>query len=136
VIRTHIIPCSLPRARAEELNRSSGTIYTGVLVQHWRVMRQGGHHWLSKKAGTFLSDMRLRERPVPKGIHSHSIDAAQQGFYKACDTTHALRRAGIKANFPRWTKKFRTTIWKNTGFQREGDTLKLSGGGRIQKERE
>lgn len=47
-----------------------------------------------------------------------------------------MRRAGIKANFPRWTKKFRTTIWKNTGFNREGDTLKLSGGGRTKKVRE
>jgi putative transposase len=119
------------------LNRSSGTIYTAVLVQHWRVWRQGGHHWLSEEAGTFLSDLRLRERPVPKGMHSHSIDAAQQGFYKACVTTRALRKAGFtEARFPHWTKTFRTTIWKNTGFKREGDTLKLSGGGRTKKERE
>jgi putative transposase len=47
-----------------------------------------------------------------------------------------LRKAGIKANFPHWTKKYRTTSWKNTGFKREGDTLKLSGGGRTKKERE
>jgi hypothetical protein len=129
LIRTHIIPCALPRSRADDLNRSSGTIYTRVLVQHWRVLRQGGRHWLSQKAGTFLSDLWLREHPVPKGIHSHSIDAAQQGFWKACDTTHGLRKAGIKANFPHWTKKYRTTIWKGTGFEREGDTIRLSGGG-------
>jgi putative transposase len=137
LIRTHVIPCELPRARADDLNRSSGTIYTSVLVQHWRVWRQGGRHWLSKKAGTFLNDLRLRDRPVPKGIHSHSIDAAQQGFYKACVTTRSLRKAGFtEARFPHWTKRFRTTIWKGTGFKREGDTLKLSGGGRTKKDRE
>ncbi len=137
MIRTHILPCGLPRPRADDLNRSSGTIYTAHLVQHWRVWRQGGRHWLSETAGTFLSDLRLRERPVPKGIHSHSIDAAQQGFYKACVTTRAVRKAGFaEARFPHWTKKFRTTIWKHTGFKRYGDTLKLSGGGRSKKERE
>ncbi len=137
MIRTHILPCGLPRARADDLNRSSGTIYTAVLVQHWRIWRQGGRHWLSEKAGTFLSDLRLRECPLPKGIHSHSIDAAQQGFYKACVTTRAVRKAGFtEARFPHWTKTFRTTIWKNTGFKREGDTLRLSGGGRTKKERE
>ncbi|MBV8315221.1 MAG: hypothetical protein JOZ53_09810, partial [Planctomycetaceae bacterium] len=71
------------------------------MVRHRRVWRQGGRHWLSEKAGTFLSDLRLREQPVPKGIHSHSIDAAQQGFYKACETTGGLRKAGFTgARFP------------------------------------
>ncbi|MBV8076086.1 MAG: transposase [Planctomycetaceae bacterium] len=107
------------------------------MVRHRRVWRQGGRHWLSEKAGTFLSDLRLREQPVPKGIHSHSIDAAQQGFYKACETTGGLRKAGFTgARFPCHTKEFRTTIWKDTGFKREGDILKLSGGGRTKKERE
>jgi len=44
VIRTHILPCELPRATADDLDRQSGTIYTGVMVQHWRVMRQGAYH--------------------------------------------------------------------------------------------
>jgi putative transposase len=136
MIRTHILPCTIPRARADELNRSSGTIYTSVMIQHWRVYRQSGRHWLSMYAGRFLGDWRLRDRPVPKGIHSHSIDAAQEGFYNACETTRALRKAGIKAKFLHRTKKYRTTIWRKTGFKREGDTLRLSGGGGTKKDRE
>ena len=70
-------------------------------------------------------------------MHAHTIDAAQQGFYKACVTTRALRKAGFtEAKFPHWTKKFRTTIWKSTGIKRNGDALELSGGGRAKKERE
>jgi hypothetical protein len=55
LIRTHILPCTIPRGRADELNRSSGSIYTAVMVQHWRIYRQGGRHWLSKYAGKFLN---------------------------------------------------------------------------------
>lgn len=70
-------------------------------------------------------------------MHAHSIDAAQEGFYKACVTTRALRKAGItEAKFPHWTKKYRTTIWKNTGIKRRGNDLELSCGGRTKKERE
>jgi putative transposase len=131
MIRTHILPCTIPRARADDLNRSSGIIYTGVLVAHWRVMRRS-RHWLSEGSAKRWSDTRTDAK-----MHAHSIDAAQEGFYKACETTGGLRKAGFaEAKFPHWTKKFRTTIWKNTGFKREGDTLKLSGGGRTKKERE
>ena len=59
----------------------------------------------------------------------HSIDAAQQGFYKACTTSKALRMAGFPAaDFPHWPKEFRTTIGKNSAFKRKGDTLELSTG--------
>jgi putative transposase len=62
-------------------------------------------------------------------MHAHSIDAAQQDFYKACVTTYGLRKAGFsEANFPYHRKKFRTTIWKSTGITRKGDTLVLSTG--------
>ena len=131
MIRTHIIPCKLPRARADALNRESGRVYTGVLVAHWRIVRKKGH-WLSEKSATRWSDTR-----TTAVMHAHTIDAAQQGFYKACVTTRALRKAGIaEARFPHWTKKFRTTIWKNTGIKRDGDALRLSCGGRTRKERE
>ncbi len=123
MIRTHIIPCELPRTQADALNRASGIIYTGVLVAHWRVLRRKDH-WLSEKSGTRWSDTRTT---VP--MHAHSIDAAQQGFYKACVTTRGLRKAGFtEARFPHWRKKFRTTVWKNTGVRRLGDTLILSTG--------
>ena len=131
MIRTHVISCKLPRTRADALNLESGRVYTGVLVAHWRTVRKK-NLWLSEKSGTRWSDMRATPT-----MHAHSIDAAQQGFYKACDTTRELRKAGFtEARFPHWTKKFRTTIWKNTGIKRNGDILELSGGGRAKKERE
>jgi putative transposase len=130
VIRTHILPCTIPRARADELNRQSGTIYTGILVAHYRTLRRKGI-WLSEGSGRRWGDSRTDAR-----MHAHSIDAAQEGFYKACDVTRALRKAGIaKAKFPYRRKKFRTTIWKSSGIKREGDTLRLSGGGRTKEER-
>ena len=123
MIRTHTIPCRLPRAWADALNRASGTIYTGILVVHWRVLRKK-HLWLSQTAGTRWSDRRTR---AP--LHAHSIDAAQHGFYQACATTRALRRAGwSRAKFPHHRKTFRTTVWKNTAIRHKADTLELSNG--------
>jgi len=102
---------------------ASGAIYTGILVFHWRVVRKKGL-WLSETAGTRWSDSHSR---AP--LHAHSIDAAQQGFSKACAVTRALRKAGIaEAKFPYHRKKFRTTVWKNTAIRRNGDTLILSNG--------
>jgi putative transposase len=123
MIRTHIIPCDLPRVQADALNLASGSVYTGVLVAHWRVMRRKGH-WLSQYGAMRWSDARTS---VP--MHAHSIDAAQEGFYKACTTARALRKAGIAdAKFPYHRKKFRTTTWKNTAIKRSGDILLLSNG--------
>jgi putative transposase len=124
MIRTHILPCNLPRAVADALNLASGAIYTSVLVRHWRVVRHKGH-WLSEHAGTRWSDSCLRVKP----LHAHSIDAAQQGFYNACRTTRALRKAGMpEAKFPHWRKRFRTTIWKNTAIKKAEAVLTLSMG--------
>jgi putative transposase len=123
MVRTHAIPCELPKAAADLLNLKSGQIYTGVMVAHYRVLRRKDR-WLSESSGTRWSDYR-----TIAAMHAHSIDAAQQGFYKACETTRALRRAGFtEANFPHWPKKFRTTIWKSTAIKRKGDTLELSTG--------
>jgi putative transposase len=124
MIRTHILPCALPRPVADALNRASGAIYTSVLVCHWRVVRHKGH-WLSEKAGTRWSDSQLPVKP----LHAHSLDAAQQGFYHACRTTRALRKVGMpEATFPHWRKRFRTTIWKNTAIKKVGAMLTLSNG--------
>lgn len=122
MIRTQIVPCHLQRARADALNLESGRIYTGILVRHWRIVRKKGI-WLSEKSGTKLSDLST-DAPM----HAHSIDAAQQGFYKACKTAKALKRIDPDAKYPHWTKKFRTTIWKNTAIKRRGDALELSTG--------
>lgn len=122
MIRTHIIPCELDRETADRLNRASGQIYTGILVAHYRTLRKKGI-WLSQGAGTKWSDYRTNV-----GMHAHTIDAAQQGFYKACKTAKALKKVNPKAKYPHWTKKFRTTVWKNTGIKRQGDVLILSNG--------
>lgn len=124
MIRTHILPCTLHRPVADALNLASGAIYTQVLVSHWRVVRHQ-EHWLSEKSGTRWSDSRLPVKP----LHAHSIDAAQQGFYNACRTTRALRKAGMpEAKFPHWRKRFRTTIWKNTAIKKAEAVLTLSTG--------
>ena len=131
MVRTHVIACKLPRARADALNLESGRVYTSVLVAHWRTVRKK-NLWLSEGSAKRWSDTRTNAR-----MHAHTIDAVQEGFYKACETTRGLRKAGFtEAKFPHWTKKFRTTIWKNTGIKRHGDVLELSCGGRTKKERE
>ena len=123
MIRTHTMPCHLPREQADALNRASGQVYTGVLVAHWRTYRRKGH-WLSER-----SAYRWGDRRDDVALHAHSIDAAQQGFYKACAVTRAVRKAGIlDARFPHHRRKYRTTIWKNTAIRRKGDALVLSNG--------
>lgn len=130
MIRTHIIPCDLKKEIADALNLVSGRIYSGIVSRHWRLLKQKDL-WLSEKSLTKLSDLRLANRQLP--MHAHSIDAAQQGFFKACKTTRALRKAGIESNFPWRSKKFRTTVWKNTAIQFKAGKLELSTGSRNPK---
>jgi putative transposase len=121
MIRTHVFPCRLPKNTADSLNGESGRIYSGVLVEHYRILRHSDH-WLSSGAGEKLSDYLSGTF-----LHAHSRDAAQQGFYKACKTAHAQKSAGMRgAHYPRHTKQFRTSIWKNTGIRKRGDVLLLS----------
>lgn len=126
MIRTSIVPCKLNRATCDVLNLNSGRIYSGIVSCHWRLLKQKGL-WLSEKSLTKLSNLRLKDKDLP--MHAHSIDAAQQGFFKACKTTGALRKAGFDdANFPWRSKKFRTTIWKNTAIKFRAGKLELSSG--------
>jgi putative transposase len=123
MIRTRIIPCGLARAACDALNAASAAIYTGVMVWHWRVYRRKGL-WLSERAAYRWADHR-----IVVALHAHSIDAAQQGFYKACAVTRASRKAGSSdVRFPYHRKRFRTTTWKNTGIRRKGDNRILSNG--------
>jgi putative transposase len=128
MIRTHVFPCRLPRDTADALNRESGRIYTGVLVEHYRILRHSDH-WLSPGAGEKLSDYLLaQELPLRSTfLHAHSRDAAQQGFYKACKIAHVQRSAGMgHTHYPRHLKQFRTSIWKNTGIRKQVDLLILA----------
>lgn len=118
MIRTHSLPCALPKAEADALNRESGRVYTETLVWHWRVLRHKDI-WLrlgaAEKLGDYFSDTTL---------HAHSRDAAQQGFYKACKTAKACQEAGLNPRYPWRRKVYRTTIWKNTGIRvRDGIVL-------------
>jgi putative transposase len=121
VIRTHFVPCHLPRALADRLNAESGRVYSRVLVNHYRVYRRN-RHWLSVWDAMKLDD--LAGKDDPRLLHAHSSDAAQQAFYKACKTAKANRRA--RARYPTRRPKYRTTMWKNTGIRRRDNSLLLS----------
>jgi putative transposase len=118
MIRTQSLPCTLPKAEADALNRESGRLYTQTLVWHWRLCRRKAI-WLrpgaAEKLGDFFSETTL---------HAHSRDAAQQGFYQACQTAKACREAGRETRYPWRRKLYRTTLWKRTGIRvRDGVVL-------------
>jgi putative transposase len=123
MIRTHTLPCTLPQVEADALNQESARIYTGALVEHYRVYRQTGH-WLTPTGLEHLCDAYDRDRP--RLLHAHSVDAAQQGFVKACRTARVCRALGPGTHYPYQRKRWRTTIWKATGLRRQGDTLLLA----------
>ena len=124
MMRTIYFRCDLPTTLADELNAESGRIYTQVLVTHYRIYRKKGI-WLSPGGMERLNDCYNADgQPL---LHAHSIDAAQQGFPKACKTTREARKAGIEdARYPHKRKRYRTTVWKSTGIRRRGDELLLS----------
>ena len=130
MIRTTIVRCKLNRNVCDALNLNSGRIYSGIVSRHWRLLKQKGL-WLSEKSLTKLSDMRLTNAATLNALpmHAHTIDAAQQGFFKAVKTTRGLRKAGFaEAKFPWRSKKFRTTVWKNTAVKFKSGNLELSTG--------
>ncbi len=124
MIRAFIIACELKRELADALNWASGQIYTRVMVEHYRVYRKHGV-WLRQAAAEKLDDRyHIAEPPL---LHSHSIDAAQQGFYEACKTAKALKKTGDeKARYPHWRKTFRSTTWKKSGIRVQAETLILA----------
>ncbi len=124
MIRTHQFPCKLDRSEADALNRESGRLYTQTLVWHYRVYRRTGT-WLSPSASERLGDA-LNGTP----LHAHSRDAAQQGFYKACQTAKVNRNLGSK--YPYKRKFYRTTIWKNTGIRLQEGQLLLARARRLE----
>ena len=120
MVRTHIFPCKLPKDQADSLNRESGRIYTETLVEHYRVYRHTGH-WLSSGAGEKINDSRSSTF-----LTAHSRDAAQQGFYKACQSAAAIRKAGLEVRYPHQHRNYRTSIWKNSSIRKREDILLLS----------
>lgn len=114
--RTYQFACEIPKHLADALNEESGRIYRAVLIEHWRVYRKKGI-WLKRSQSEKLND--FYDAQTSKLLHAHSIDAAQQGFYKACKQVHTKRKQGDESvRFPYKRRKYRSTIWKNTGIYR------------------
>jgi putative transposase len=118
MIRTQRLPCTLPKAESDALNRESGRLYTQTLVWHWRLLHRKAiwlHPGAAAKLGDFFSETTL---------HAHSRDAAQQGFYHACQTAKACQNARRNTRYPWRRKVYRTTIWKRSGIRvRDGMVL-------------
>ncbi len=112
----------ISRDLADALNRESGQVYSDALVRHWRIYRRKGH-WLSKNAASKLQDA---EFGPPSLLHSHSFDAAREGFYAACKVARECRKQGLDNKYPYKRKRFRPTVWKNSAIRRDGDVLLLS----------
>ena len=111
--RTYQFACQLAPAQADALNMESARIYNAVMVEHWRIYRKKGI-WLRQGAAEKLNDNY--DADTARLLHAHSIDAAQQAFYKACKQVHTRRRQGDETvSFPYRRRRFRTTIWKSSG---------------------
>ena len=111
--RTYQFACHLPRSQANALNAESARIYRAVMVEHWRIYRKKGV-WLRQGSAEKLNDNY--DTDTSKLLHAHSIDAAQQAFYKACKQVHTKRKQGDDSvRFPYKHHYFRTTVWKTSG---------------------
>ena len=123
MIRTHVLRASIQRELADSLNQESGRIYSAVLVEHWRIYRRQGV-WLRSGQAEKLNDCYT---DTPALLHAHSIDAAQQGFYRACKTARQLRRNGDGVTrYPWRRKRYRSTIWKKTGIRVQDGQMRLA----------
>jgi len=140
MILTWTVPTTQQRATLDALNRASGAIYTRVMQLHWAIYHHTGL-WLSSALAEKLDDAlnihkpKLLQPPGPPRpvtqlphqqpanqkprlcpLHSHSIDAAQQGFYKALKTAHTLRKTYSDARYPYKRKWFRSTLFKSSAI--------------------
>lgn len=121
MILTQSFRARRPSKILEELNRESGRVYTLTMIEHWRVRRKKDI-WLSKYAAQRVNDA-LSGSTI---LHAHSRDAAQDGFYKACKTVKALKRAGVDSKYPHRRKTFRSTVWKKQGIRVKDGKLLLA----------
>jgi putative transposase len=112
--KTYRFACQLPHNQADSLNAESARIYNMVMVEHWRIYNKKGH-WLSQNQAEKLND--FYDKDSPKLLHSHSVDAAQQSFYKACKQVQTKRKQGDSAvRYPYKRRRYRTTVWKATAI--------------------
>ena len=124
MIVTQTIKAKQPRSILDELNRESGRIYSQVMAWHWRILRKHDL-WIQQGTAEKLND--FFNASLESMLHAHSIDAAQQAFYKACKTIKALKKSGDEtARYPHKRKYYRTTVWKNTGIRVKENVLFLA----------
>ncbi len=122
MLRVSYFRTNIHRPLADALNQESGRVYTDALVRHWRIYRRKGH-WLSRTAASKLQDAELGRSSL---LHSHSFDAAREGFYAACKAARASRKSGLHVRYPYKRKRFRSTVWKRSAIRLDADTLLLS----------
>ena len=105
MIRTHMIPCHLPRAEADALSTESGRVYTLTLVWHYRIYRRKGI-WLSQGAAEKLGDFMSQTT-----LHAHSPMRCSRGSTKPAKRRRHASRWG-------WTPSTRisgSTIARRSG---------------------
>jgi putative transposase len=112
MIRTRVFRATQPKSELDALNLESGRLYTLTMAWHWRIYRRHGK-WIAQRQAERLNDS-LHGGTI---LHAHSCDAAQQAFYKACKTARTNRREDGSVRFPHRRKRYRTTVWKNTGIR-------------------
>lgn len=122
MILTWTTPATQDREVLDRLNRASADIYNRVLVRHWRFYRKHGV-WMSTSKAERVDDALGSAETI---LHSHSIDAAQQGFYKAIQTARELRKQHPDARFPYKRKRFRSTVFKSSQIKREAHQVRLA----------
>lgn len=122
MILTWTTPATQDRDVLDTLNRASAEIYNRVLVRHWRFYRKHGV-WMSTSKAERVDDALAETDSI---LHSHSIDAAQQGFYKAIQTARELRKQDASARFPYKRKHFRSTLFKSSQIKRESHQVRLA----------
>jgi IS605 OrfB family transposase len=91
----------------------------------WSLDDDPHFEYLRGPSGSVLPGLRPAD-DVFRNWTEDSRDAAQQGFYKACKTAKACRELGLDTHYPYKCKRFRTTIWKQTGIRKRGGTLLLA----------
>jgi putative transposase len=122
MILTWTTPATQERDVLDALNRASAEVYNRVLVRHWRYYRNHGV-WMSTSKAERVDDALHDTDSI---LHSHSIDAAQQGFYKAIQTARELRKQDANARFPYKRKRFRSTIFKSSQLKRQAHQVRLA----------
>lgn len=121
VFKVHKLIATQDRELLNCLNLESGRVYTTTIWLHQEHLQKTGN-WLRPNDLEKLSTAALGG----SCLHSHSVDAAQQALSEAQKTARACRKMGLKTKFPWKKKKWRTTVWKNTGIRCRGDHLLLA----------